>query len=198
QNLLGKRVDYSGRSVIIVGPKLKLHQVGLPKEMALEVFKPFVLRELISRGLASNVKGAKNVLEFRPPEVWDILEDVIKDHPVLINRAPTLHRLGIQAFFPVLVDGNAIQIHPCICAGFNADFDGDQMAIHVPLSQKAQDEAKELMMARENIFGPANAQPITVPNREMALGCYYITILDESDDREAKFFISEDEAILAY
>src|SRR5258708_160785 len=136
QNLLGKRVDYSGRSVIIVGPKLKLHQVGLPKEMALEMFKPFVLKELISRGLASNVKGAKNVLEFRPPEVWDILEEVIKNHPVLINRAPTLHRLGIQAFFPILIDGNAIQIHPCICAGFNADFDGDQMAVHVPLSEK--------------------------------------------------------------
>ncbi|MBI4038506.1 DNA-directed RNA polymerase subunit beta' [Candidatus Daviesbacteria bacterium] len=198
QNLLGKRVDYSGRSVIVVGPKLKLDQVGLPKEMALEMFKPFVLREMIARGLASNVKGAKNVLELRSAGVWDILEEIITGHPILINRAPTLHRLGIQAFFPVLVDGNAIQIHPCICAGFNADFDGDQMAIHVPLSSKAQDEAKELMMAKENIFGPANAQPITVPNREMALGCYYLTVLDESKDEELKFFSQEEDVIRAY
>ncbi|MBI2020291.1 DNA-directed RNA polymerase subunit beta' [Candidatus Daviesbacteria bacterium] len=197
QNLLGKRVDYSGRSVIVVGPNLRLDQVGLPKEMALEMFKPFVLREMIARGLASNVKGAKNVLEMRPSEVWDILEEIITGHPILINRAPTLHRLGIQAFFPVLVDGNAIQIHPCICAGFNADFDGDQMAVHVPLSQTAQDEAKKLMMAQENIFGPANAQPITVPNREMALGCYYLTQIFESDEN-IKFFISEDEAIIAF
>ncbi|TSC87323.1 MAG: DNA-directed RNA polymerase subunit beta' [Microgenomates group bacterium Gr01-1014_7] len=197
QNLLGKRVDYSGRSVIVVGPKLRLDQVGLPKEMALEMFKPFVLREMIGRGLALNVKGAKNVLETRPAEVWDILEEIIEGHPILINRAPTLHRLGIQAFFPILVDGNAIQIHPCICAGFNADFDGDQMAVHVPLSQKAQDEAKSLMMARENIFGPANAQPITVPNREMALGCYYLTCLEETQGN-LKFFTSEEDAIRAY
>ena len=196
QNLLGKRVDYSGRSVIVVGPKLRLDQVGLPKEMALEMFKPFVLREMIIRGLAANVKGAKNVLETRPNEVWDILEEIVTGHPILINRAPTLHRLGIQAFFPVLVDGNAIQIHPCICAGFNADFDGDQMAIHVPLSSKSQDEAKRLMMAQENIFGPANAQPITVPNREMALGCYFLTILKVEGD--PKFFISEEEAVLAF
>lgn len=199
QNLLGKRVDYSGRSVIVVGPKLKLNQVGLPKEMALELFKPFVLREMLGRGLAANVKGAKNVLEVRPSEVWDILEGIITGHPILINRAPTLHRLGIQAFYPVLIDGNAIQIHPCICAGFNADFDGDQMAVHVPLSQKAQTEAKLLMMAKENIFGPANAQPIIVPNREMALGCYYLTqILDSSEDSATKTFISEEEAVLAY
>ena len=198
QNLLGKRVDYSGRSVIVVGPKLRLDQVGLPKEMALEMFKPFVLREIIARGLASNVKGAKNVLESRPAEVWDILEEIITGHPILINRAPTLHRLGIQAFFPILVDGNAIAIHPCICAGFNADFDGDQMAVHVPLSQKAQEEAKNLMMAKENIFGPANAQPITVPNREMALGCYYLTMLDDKDDGESKLFVAEEEAVLAY
>lgn len=197
QNLLGKRVDYSGRSVIVVGPRLKLDQVGLPKEMALEMFKPFVLKEMIMRGLAANVKGAKNVLEARPNEVWDILEEIVTGHPILINRAPTLHRLGIQAFFPVLVDGNAIQIHPCICAGFNADFDGDQMAVHVPLSSKAQEEAKNLMMAQENIFGPANAQPITVPNREMALGCYYLTILKEVEG-EPKFFISEEEAMLAF
>ncbi|MBI2040206.1 DNA-directed RNA polymerase subunit beta', partial [Candidatus Microgenomates bacterium] len=198
QNLLGKRVDYSGRSVIVVGPKLRLDQVGLPKEMALEMFKPFVLREMIGRGLASNVKGAKNVLETRPSEVWDILEEIITGHPILINRAPTLHRLGIQAFYPVLVDGNAIQIHPVICAGFNADFDGDQMAVHVPLSQKSQEEAKNLMMAKENIFGPANAQPITVPNREMALGCYYLTILDETDSGEPKFFVSLEEAVMLF
>ena len=198
QNLLGKRVDYSGRSVIVVGPSLKLNQVGLPKEMALEMFKPFVLREMIGRGLALNVKGAKNVLEERPAEVWDILEEIIEGHPILINRAPTLHRLGIQAFFPILVDGNAIQIHPCICAGFNADFDGDQMAVHVPLSTQAQEEAKNLMMARENIFSPANAQPITVPNREMALGCYYITLFDSTKEGSLKFFASEDDAIRAY
>ncbi len=197
QNLLGKRVDYSGRSVIIVGPKLKLAQVGLPKEMALEMFKPFVLREVISRGLASNVKGAKNVLEFRPPEVWDILEEVIKDHPVLINRAPTLHRLGIQAFFPILIDGNAIQIHPCICAGFNADFDGDQMAVHVPLSEKAKEEAKTLMMAKENILRPSNSSPINVPNREMALGSYYVTSIDKSKTLTDKVF-SQEEAEFAY
>ena len=199
QNLLGKRVDYSGRSVIVVGPRLKLDQVGLPKEMALEMFKPFVLREMIARGLAANVKGAKNVLDERPAEVWDILDEIVTGHPILINRAPTLHRLGIQAFFPVLVDGNAIQIHPCICAGFNADFDGDQMAIHVPLSTKAQEEAKNLMMARENIFGPANAQPITVPNREMALGCYYITeILPAKENEKVLEFSEAEDAIRSY
>ncbi len=197
QNLLGKRVDYSGRSVIIVGPKLKLAQVGIPKEMALEMFKPFVLREIISRGLASNVKGAKNVLEFRPPEVWDILEEVIKDHPVLINRAPTLHRLGIQAFFPVLIDGNAIQIHPCVCAGFNADFDGDQMAIHVPLSEKAKAEARDLMMAKENILRPSNSSPINVPNREMALGSFYVTSIDKNQPVTDKVY-SQQEAEFAY
>ncbi|TSC65272.1 MAG: DNA-directed RNA polymerase subunit beta', partial [Microgenomates group bacterium Gr01-1014_80] len=198
QNLLGKRVDYSGRSVIVVGPQLKLNQVGLPKEMALEMFKPFVLREMIGRGLASNVKGAKNVLEHKPNEVWDILEEIIEGHPILINRAPTLHRLGIQAFFPVLVDGNAIAIHPCVCAGFNADFDGDQMAVHVPLSSKARAEASELMMAKENIFGPANGQPLTIPNREMALGCYYLTTIPETEEREPKLFHSEDEAIVHF
>ncbi|MDO8618441.1 MAG: DNA-directed RNA polymerase subunit beta' [Candidatus Daviesbacteria bacterium] len=198
QNLLGKRVDYSGRSVIVVGPKLKLNQVGLPKEMALEMFKPFVLREMISRGLSSNVKGAKNVLETRPGEVWDILEEIIKGHPILINRAPTLHRLGIQAFYPILVDGNAIQIHPCICAGFNADFDGDQMAVHVPLSTLAQEEAKELMMAKENIFGPASGQPITVPNREMALGCYFMTTIPEENPENIPAFTDEAETIMAY
>ncbi len=198
QNLLGKRVDYSGRSVIVVGPQLKLNQVGLPKEMALEMFKPFVLREMIGRGLASNVKGAKNVLEHKPNEVWDILEEIIEGHPILINRAPTLHRLGIQAFFPVLVEGNAIAIHPCVCAGFNADFDGDQMAVHVPLSAKARAEAEELMMAKENIFGPANGQPLTIPNREMALGCYYLTTILETEEREPKLFHFENEAIVRF
>ncbi|OGE64702.1 DNA-directed RNA polymerase subunit beta' [Candidatus Daviesbacteria bacterium RIFCSPLOWO2_02_FULL_36_7] len=199
QNLLGKRVDYSGRSVIVVGSKLKLDQVGLPKEMALEMFKPFVLREVIARGLASNVKGAKNVLELRSSEVWDILEEIITGHPILINRAPTLHRLGIQAFFPILVDGNAIAIHPCICAGFNADFDGDQMAVHVPLSGKAQEEAKNLMMARENIFSPANAQPVTVPNREMALGCYFLTSFEDTAEVEKlHFFAPIEDAVRAY
>ncbi len=178
QNLLGKRVDYSGRSVIVVGPQLRLDQVGLPREMALEMFKPFVLRELISKGMSANIKGAKNVLEMRQAEVWDILEEVTANHPVLINRAPTLHRLGIQAFYPILIEGSAIQIHPCICAGFNADFDGDQMAIHVPLSRKAQEEAKNLMMAKENILRPASGVPVTVPNREMALGSYYATTMD--------------------
>ena len=197
QNLLGKRVDYSGRSVIIVGPQLKLHQVGLPKEMALEMFKPFVLRELIARGLASNVKGAKNVLEFRPPEVWDILEDVIRDHPVLINRAPTLHRLGMQAFFPILIDGNAIQIHPCICAGFNADFDGDQMAVHVPLSEKAKAEAVNLMMAKHNVLKPSDSAPVNVPNREMALGCYFVTSIDEALEMTEQVFTKQ-QAIYMY
>ncbi len=198
QNLLGKRVDYSGRSVIVIGPKLGLDKVGIPKEMALEMFKPFVLREIIQQGLAANVKGAKNILEHRPSEVWDILENIIENHPVLINRAPTLHRLGIQAFYPVLVEGNAIQIHPCICVGFNADFDGDQMAIHVPLSIKAQEEAKNLMMAKENIFSPGNGQPITIPNLEMALGCYYLTTIPEQEESPVKYFASKQEAMYAY
>ena len=198
QNLLGKRVDYSGRSVIIVGPKLKLDQVGLPKEMALEMFKPFVLREMMSRGLSSNVKGAKNLLEMRPSEVWDILEEVIQDHPVLINRAPTLHRLGIQAFFPILVDGNSIQIHPCICAGFNADFDGDQMAVHVPLSNRSIDEAKALMMAKENILKGSDGSPINVPNREMALGSYYITSINTKLEPITEQVYSKESAIYAF
>ncbi len=199
QNLLGKRVDYSGRSVIIVGPKLKLNQVGLPREMALEMFKPFVLREIIVRGLSANVKGAKNVLESRVAEVWDILEDVVEGHPVLLNRAPTLHRLGIQAFYPVLIDGRAIQIHPCVCAGFNADFDGDQMAVHIPLSAQAQQEARDLMMAKENILRPASGEPVTLPNREMALGSYFSTYADLNLPSlvEAKLF-DEEEAILAF
>ncbi len=198
QNLLGKRVDYSGRSVIVVGPKLKLDQVGLPKEMALEMFKPFVLREVIGRGLAANVKGAKNVMELRVSEVWDILEDVIQGHPVLINRAPTLHRLGIQAFYPILIDGNAIQIHPCICAGFNADFDGDQMAVHVPLSTKAIQEAKDLMMAKENILRPASGLPVTLPNREMALGSFYVTSIDLKHPFIEDRVFTPEEAVFAF
>ncbi len=197
QNLLGKRVDYSGRSVIVVGPKLRLDQVGLPKEMALEMFKPFVLREMIVRGLASNVKGAKNILETRPPEVWDILEQIIVGHPILINRAPTLHRLGIQAFYPILVEGNAIAIHPCICAGFNADFDGDQMAVHLPLSTKAQAEARNLMMAKENILKPADGSPITLPTKEMALGAFFVTSPDINVPAVERM-LGENEAIAAY
>lgn len=198
QNLLGKRVDYSGRSVIVVGPKLKLNQVGLPREMALEMFKPFVLREIITRGLSANVKGAKNVLESRIPEVWDILENVVEGHPVLINRAPTLHRLGIQAFYPVLIDGRAIQIHPCICAGFNADFDGDQMAVHIPLSRQSQDEAKTLMMAKENILKPSSGLPVTLPNREMALGSYFATSVDPNAPEPSEKVYNEEEAIFAF
>ncbi|MBI2442280.1 MAG: hypothetical protein HYV40_00035 [Candidatus Levybacteria bacterium] len=175
QNLLGKRVDYSGRSVIVVGPELKLTQCGLPKEMALEMFKPFVLREVIVRGLATNIKSAKRFIEKRPPEVFDILEEITKNHPVLLNRAPTLHKLGIQAFYPVLIEGSAIQLHPCVCAGYNADFDGDQMAVHIPLSKKAQEEAIKLMMPNHNLLKPADGSPITLPNKEMALGVFYIT-----------------------
>jgi len=198
QNLLGKRVDYSGRSVIVVGPHLKLSQVGLPREMALEMFKPFVLREIIGRGLAANIKGAKNILELRTAEVWDILEGVVEGHPVLINRAPTLHRLGIQAFFPVLIDGSAIQLHPCVCAGFNADFDGDQMAIHVPLSKRARDEAENLMLARENILRPASGTPVTAPNREMGLGSFYATTVDDKIEPITDRVFAPNEAILAF
>ncbi len=198
QNLLGKRVDYSGRSVIVVGPELDLDQVGVPKEMALEMFKPFVLRDLIGLGFAPNVKSAKHVLEKRPPEVWDILEEITREHPVLINRAPTLHKLGIQAFYPVLIDGDAIRIHPCICAGFNADFDGDQMAVHVPLSTAAKAEARTLMMASQNILRPADGTPITIPNKEMALGAYYITSIDEDATPVDTIFVDEDETVYAW
>ncbi|MEK7092729.1 MAG: DNA-directed RNA polymerase subunit beta', partial [Patescibacteria group bacterium] len=172
QNLLGKRVDYSGRSVIVVGPQLKLTECGLPKEMALEMFKPFVLREVIIRGFAPNIKSAKRFIEKRPPEVFDILEEITKNHPVLLNRAPTLHKLGMQAFYPILIEGAAIQLHPCVCAGYNADFDGDQMAVHIPLSAKAQAEAIELMMPTHNLLKPADGSPITLPNKEMALGVF--------------------------
>lgn len=180
QNLLGKRVDYSGRSVIVVGPNLKLSECGLPKEMALEMFKPFVLREVITKGLATNIKSAKRYIEKRPPEVFDILEEITKNHPVLLNRAPTLHKLGIQAFYPVLIEGSAIQLHPCVCSGYNADFDGDQMAVHIPLSQKAQEEAVRLMMPKHNLLKPADGSPITLPNKEMALGVFYLTTMDNT------------------
>ncbi len=197
QNLLGKRVDYSGRSVIVVGPELGLHQAGIPKEMALEMFKPFVLREVIGRGFAPNVKSAKHFMERRSPEVWDILEEITKNHPILLNRAPTLHRLGIQAFYPILIEGDALRIHPCICAGFNADFDGDQMAVHVPLSEKSQEEAITLMMASKNLVRPADGSPITLPNKEMALGIYYITSIDTSIEPHETPFIDDDSVIMA-
>ena len=181
QNLLGKRVDYSGRSVIVVGPELKLHQCGLPKKMALELFKPFVMRQLVEKGFAHNIKSAKRIVERVRPEVWDVLEEVIRDHPVLLNRAPTLHRLGIQAFMPVLVEGSAIQIHPLVCFAFNADFDGDQMAVHVPLSTAAQQEAKDLMLSTRNLLSAADGSPVVSPTHDMVLGCYYLTVGKEKD-----------------
>ncbi len=180
QNLLGKRVDYSGRSVIVVGPELKLHQCGLPKKMALELFKPFIYSRLDAKGLSTTVKQAKKLVEKEKPEVWDILDEVIREHPVLLNRAPTLHRLGIQAFEPVLIEGKAIQLHPLVCAAFNADFDGDQMAVHVPLSLEAQLEARVLMMSTNNILHPANGQPIIVPSQDIVLGLYYLSIMTEN------------------
>ncbi len=176
QNLLGKRVDYSGRSVIVVGPELKLHQCGLPKKMALELFKPFVMRQLVEKGFAHNIKSAKRIVERVQDEVWDVLEEVIEDHPVLLNRAPTLHRLGIQAFMPMLVEGSAIQIHPLVCFAFNADFDGDQMAVHVPLSKAAQDEAREMMLSTANLLSPSDGGPVVAPTQDMILGCYYLTM----------------------
>jgi len=203
QNLLGKRVDYSGRSVIVVGPDLKLHQCGLPKKMALELFKPFVMRQLVEKGFAHNIKSAKRIVERVRPEVWEVLEDVIKDHPVLLNRAPTLHRLGIQAFMPVLVEGSAIQIHPLVCTAFNADFDGDQMAVHVPLSAAAQDEARRMMLSTANLLSPSDGSPIVSPTQDMVLGCYHLTVA-EVDDRAlgetepAYRFSDETEAIRAY
>lgn len=198
QNLLGKRVDYSGRSVIVVGPELELTQCGIPKDMALEMFKPYVLRELIEGGIAPNVKSAKHTIERRDPEVFDILERITKNHPVLLNRAPTLHKLGIQGFYPVLIEGNAIQLHPCVCAGYNADFDGDQMAIHVPLSETAIKEVEEKMMAKNNLLKPANGSPITVPNKEMALGCYYLTSFDPELAAKKTIYSSLDELHAAF
>ncbi len=198
QNLLGKRVDYSGRSVIVIGPELKLYQCGLPKEMAVELFKPFVMKELVGRGIAHNIKNAKRMVEKLRPEVWDILEDVIKDHPVMLNRAPTLHRLGIQAFEPVLVEGRAIKLHPLVCTAFNADFDGDQMAIHVPLSPEAQAEARYLMLSVNNLLKPQDGKPVTVPTQDMILGSYYLTMQVEGEEGEGTYFSSPEEAIMSY
>ena len=198
QNLLGKRVDYSGRSVIVVGPNLQLYQCGLPKEMALELFKPFVIERLVNQGLAANVKTAKRSVERLRPEVWDVLEGVIKDHPVMLNRAPTLHRLGIQAFEPVLVEGKALKLHPLCCTAFNADFDGDQMAIHVPLSMEAQAEARFLMLAANNILKPQDGKPVVCPTQDMVMGCYYLTIEREGAKGEGKYFTDVDEALMAY
>ena len=198
QNLLGKRVDYSGRSVIVVGPELKIYQCGVPKEMAVELFKPFVMKELVGRGIAHNIKSAKRMVERLKPEVWDILEEVIKDHPVMLNRAPTLHRLGIQAFEPVLVEGRAIKLHPLVCTAFNADFDGDQMAIHVPLSPEAQAEARYLMLSVNNLLKPQDGKPVTVPTQDMILGSYYLTMEEPGEPGEGTYFKDVDEALLAY
>ena len=198
QNLLGKRVDYSGRSVIVVGPELKMYQCGLPKEMALELFKPFVMKKLVEEGYAHNIKSAKRMVERVKSEVWDVLEEVIQDHPVLLNRAPTLHRLGIQAFQPVLVEGRAIKLHPLVCTAYNADFDGDQMAVHVPLSVEAQSEARFLMLAANNILKPQDGKPVVVPTQDMVLGSYYLTIDREGEPGEGKVFANVDEVIMAY
>lgn len=197
QNLLGKRVDYSGRSVIVVGPQLKLNQCGLPKEMAIELFKPFVVNKLIERGYVQNIKSAKKRIERSEAIVWDILEEVIDGHPVMLNRAPTLHRLGIQAFEPKLVEGRAIQLHPLVCTAFNADFDGDQMAVHVPLSIEAQTEARMLMLATNNILAPANGKPIITPTQDMVLGMYYLTILKDPEMTPKGYFYNFEDAISA-
>ncbi len=198
QNLLGKRVDYSGRSVIVVGPELKIYQCGLPKEMAVELFKPFVMKELVGRGIAHNIKNAKRMVERLRPEVWDILEEVIQDHPVMLNRAPTLHRLGIQAFQPILVEGRAIKLHPLVCTAFNADFDGDQMAVHVPLTPEAISEARYLMLSTNNLLKPQDGKPVTVPTQDMILGAYYLTVQIDGEKGEGMYFQDEDEAMLAY
>ena len=198
QNLLGKRVDYSGRSVIVVGPELKIYQCGLPKEMAVELFKPFVMKELVGRGIAQNIKNAKRMVERLRPEVWEILEDVIKDHPVMLNRAPTLHRLGIQSFEPVLVEGRAIKLHPLVCEAFNADFDGDQMAVHLPLSPEAQAESRYLMLATNNLLKPQDGKPVATPRLDMILGSYYLTMVLDGEKGENKYFKDPDEAIMAY
>ena len=197
QNLLGKRVDYSGRSVIVVGPELKLHQCGLPKKMALELFKPFIYNKLEERGLVATIKQAKEMVEQQRPEVWDVLEEVIREHPVLLNRAPTLHRLGIQAFEPVLVEGKAIRIHPLVCTAFNADFDGDQMAVHIPLAPEAQIEASVLMMSSNNILSPASGAPIAIPSQDIVLGCYYLTKARAGAKGEGRVFGNADDVLLA-
>ncbi len=198
QNLLGKRVDYSGRSVIVVGPELKIYQCGLPKEMAIELFKPFVMKELVERKLSHNIKSAKKMVEKLQPEVWDVLEDVIKEHPVMLNRAPTLHRLGIQAFEPILVEGKAIKLHPLVCTAYNADFDGDQMAVHLPLSVEAQAECRFLLLSPNNLLKPSDGGPVAVPSQDMVLGIYYLTLEKEGDKGEGKYFKSENEVFLAY
>ncbi len=198
QNLLGKRVDYSGRSVIVVGPELKIYQCGLPKEMAVELFKPFIMRELDSKGIAHNIKSAKKMVERLQPEVWDVLEDVIKEHPVMLNRAPTLHRLGIQAFEPILVEGKAIKLHPLVCTAFNADFDGDQMAVHLPLSVEAQSECRFMLLSPNNLLKPSDGGPVAVPSQDMVLGIYYLTQERPGSIGEGKFFKNVNEAILAY
>ncbi|OYW31550.1 MAG: DNA-directed RNA polymerase subunit beta', partial [Methyloversatilis sp. 12-65-5] len=198
QNLLGKRVDYSGRSVIVVGPQLKLHQCGLPKKMALELFKPFIFNKLELNGMATTIKAAKKLVEQEVPEVWDILEEVIREHPVMLNRAPTLHRLGIQAFEPMLIEGKAIQLHPLVCVAFNADFDGDQMAVHVPLSLEAQMEARTLMLASNNVLSPANGEPIIVPSQDIVLGLYYATRSKINGKGEGMMFANVNEMRRAY
>ena len=199
QNLLGKRVDYSGRSVIVVGPNLKIHQCGLPREMAIELFQPFVIHRLIRQGLVNNIKAAKKLIQRNDPSVWEVLEDVIESHPVMLNRAPTLHRLGIQAFEPIMVEGRAIQLHPLVCPAFNADFDGDQMAVHVPLSLEAQSEARLLMLASNNILSPATGRPIITPSQDMVLGCYYLTAENPGKQEGAgRYFANMEDAIAAY
>jgi DNA-directed RNA polymerase subunit beta' len=199
QNLLGKRVDYSGRSVIVVGPKLQIHQCGLPREMAIELFQPFVIHRLIRQGLVNNIKAAKKLIQHNDPSVWEVLEEVIESHPVMLNRAPTLHRLGIQAFEPILVEGRAIQLHPLVCPAFNADFDGDQMAVHVPLSLEAQSEARLLMLASNNVLSPATGQPIITPSQDMVLGCYYLTAENpDAKKGEGRYFAGMDDAIMAF
>ena len=199
QNLLGKRVDYSGRSVIVVGPKLQIHQCGLPRDMAIELFQPFVIHRLIRQGLVNNIKAAKKLIQRNDASIWDVLEEVIEGHPVLLNRAPTLHRLGIQAFEPILVEGRAIQLHPLVCPAFNADFDGDQMAVHVPLSLESQVEARLLMLASNNILSPATGRPIVTPSQDMVLGCYYLTAENPHAQKGAgRYFADLDDAITAY
>ncbi|MGK7891173.1 MAG: DNA-directed RNA polymerase subunit gamma [Leptolyngbyaceae cyanobacterium] len=199
QNLLGKRVDYSGRSVIVVGPSLSIHQCGLPREMAIELFQPFVIHRLIRQGLVNNIKAAKKLIQRNDPSIWDVLEEVIDGHPVMLNRAPTLHRLGIQAFEPMLVEGRAIQLHPLVCPAFNADFDGDQMAVHVPLSLESQAEARLLMLASNNVLSPATGTPIITPSQDMVLGCYYLTVENPKATKgEGRYFSNMEDAITAY
>ena len=197
QNLLGKRVDYSGRSVIVVGPELKLHQCGLPSKMALELFKPFIMRKLVQKDVVYNIKKAKTLVEQESPEVWAVLEEVVQEHPVMLNRAPTLHRLGIQAFEPILVEGKAIKLHPLVCHAFNADFDGDQMAVHVPLTPEAQTECWTLLLSSKNLLNPANGNPIAVPTQDMVLGINYLTRERKGAKGEGKHFSSPEECILS-